>query len=72
MFTFCLKRKLCVNFLNIQSIFLVQISFSPMLVENCCNLIVGKMFLITKKVFGELSLNLLCYMYVFILYQGSN
>ena len=44
-----------------------------MLVESDHNLFVAKMFLtytiITKKVFGDLEFNLLCYMYVFLFYS---
>ena len=44
--SFCIYKRECVSvFLDIWLIFFVQTSFSPMLVENNCNLIVGKLFL---------------------------
>ena len=55
--------------LNIGLIFILQTSFSLMLVENDRNLIVAKNFLIytiiTEKSLWDLRFSLLCYMYIF-------
>ena len=53
--TVALKVFIYVMFLNIRSKFLVQISFSLMLVENDSNRIVAKMFL-TYTIITEKSL----------------
>ena len=59
---------MCVNFLKYSIDFLIQTSFSLLLVENDHNLFLAKIFRIQlslKKVFGDLHFNLLCNIYIF-------
>ena len=62
---------MCVTFLKYWIDFLVQTSFSLLLVENDHNLFMAKLFFIQlslKKVFGDLRFNLfLCNMYIFFI-----
>ena len=69
------KFHICISApLKSRSIFLVQTSFSPMLVENDRNLIVAKMFLtytiITEKILRRLTLqSVVLHVYIFLFYH---